>query len=388
MNVDPSIGTVLTFAAEHRNELVLIALALTAAVLVIAVIRAIRRGRADKLVATITGFTVLALSAEGMWVVATERLGLPPILAGSVFFVAEAAMLSSAMRASRQYAQTTIRDAAGNIVKAGNPGKHGRAVWVIAAVTGGIVTLNSHSVVEVPLRLALPLGAAYLWWNALTADGVTEGEKSSWRWTPRRVLLWLGAIEAGERDARQINRDRQIMAMTALARRVHRRGRFAGWHEARLERLALLADDGMVAEVQRRVWRSKWIKELTDPQGPEFLHAHSGGSSGVLRPEVAAGSAAGSAVEASGGTPARKRSGSSGRKSGRKDPSPRTRRSAEETRQLAADWRAERPEITQVEIAQLLGISDRQLRNIERGDRRVNGRVPDVDADLSKAGRP
>jgi hypothetical protein len=241
------------FWRDHGYQAVLAALAVVALALAVALWRSWRRGRVDRWVASLAGFAVLGLSAEGMWVVARERLHLPVVLAAAVFFVAEAAMVSSAMQANRHYAQHH------------HPGKHGRAVWVIATVAGVIVAFNSKSWVEAPLRLALPLAAAYLWWNALTADGIEASERSSWRWTPRRLLLWLGAIEPGERDAVTIDRDRRIAAMTVVAHRVHRGGRLASWHEARLRRLALAADDGMVAEVRARVDRVHRIKELTAP---------------------------------------------------------------------------------------------------------------------------
>lgn len=49
-----------------------------------------------------------------------------------------------------------------------------------------------------------------------------------------------------------------------------------------------------------------------------------------------------------------------------KKPAPSARRSAEETRQLAAQLRADRPDITWTDLARLLGISATRLRQVEQ----------------------
>ncbi|MBI1758759.1 MAG: hypothetical protein HYR62_05985 [Actinobacteria bacterium] len=260
------------FLRTYGYPLLLAALVVVAVFLVGSLVVARRRGRVDRWVALVAGYAVLALSAEGMWGVARERLRLPTVLAAAVFFVAEATMVSSAMQAGRHYSATTVRDQeTGRVLTPGHPGKHGRAVWIIACVAGVIVAGNSKNPVEVPLRLALPLAAAMLWWNALTADGSTPPQASSWRWTPRRFLLWVGALEAGERDMVAINRDRRVATMTVLAHRVHSApagSRARARAAARLRRLALVADEVMVGEVQRRVRLVHEVEALTAPTRP------------------------------------------------------------------------------------------------------------------------
>ncbi len=252
MNVEQLTTGLVGYWRDYSAGIILVALVATAAFLAVALFVSWRRGRVDRWVSTLAGISVLALSAEGMWVVATKTLGLPPVLAATVFFVAEAVMVNEAMQARRHYA------------KHKNPGKHGRAVWLIAIVAGGIVAMNSASMVEVPLRMALPLAWCLMWWNDLTADGV-QATRSTWRWTPRRLLLAMGAIEPGERDAETINRDRLTAAMTVTAHRLHSGARLKGWHAGRLRRLARTADDAIVAEVRARVTRVQQITELTNP---------------------------------------------------------------------------------------------------------------------------
>ncbi|MEQ7127421.1 hypothetical protein ABN034_23125 [Actinopolymorpha sp. B11F2] len=258
------LDTLTAVWRAHGYQLVLVGLVVTAIFLIVTLVAAHRRGHTNQWVARVASVAVLALSAEGMWVVARERLGLPVVLAAAVFFVAEALMVSAALQARRHYERTTERGTDGRLIRPGHPGPHGRAVWVIAAVAGGIVALNSKSAVEVPLRLALPLAAAYMWQLALTADGTTR-PAGAWRWTPRRLLVRLGAIDPTEQDLTTADRERRTATMTVAARRIHSGAWPAGWHLIRLQRLAANADPAMVAEVARRVRQAHRIRELTDP---------------------------------------------------------------------------------------------------------------------------
>jgi hypothetical protein len=77
--------------------------------------------------------------------------------------------------------------------------------------------------------------------------------------------------------------------------------------------------------------------------------------------DVPATATTGSSARRTAGSPERKPTGTRRRKV---RPEPKPRRSAEETRKLAADAIAAEPKLTQAELAARLGISDRQLRNV------------------------
>lgn len=249
---------------EHGDALILGALAATAGLLAITLYLAHRRGRTDRWITTVATVAVLAISAEGMWEFATERLDFPTPLAASVFFVAEALMLSCAAEARRHYQRTSVYDEDGKLSKPGHPGPHGTAVWVIACVAGGIVAANSHDWIEAPFRFAIPLAAAYMWWLKLTAEG--KGRPvGTFRWTPRRILARIGAIDVEEQGLGESERKRRIAAMTAVAVRVHSGAFPARFWAGRLRKLTRFADDEMVAEVQRNVQRIWEIEKLTAP---------------------------------------------------------------------------------------------------------------------------
>lgn len=254
---DSTMEQVSAFWLAHAPTVVVAALVAALGLVVVTFLSARRRGRIQPWLANLSTVAVLGLSAEGMWMVATKKLDIPAVIAAGVFFVAEALLVNEALLARK------------HLREHGHPGRHGTAVWVIAVVSGVIVATNATSVTEFLLRLALPLAAAWMWHAGLTSEQSAERGPGRWRWTPRRLLIQLGAITAEAQDVEQINREQTVRTMTRLARRVHhdpRPGRLAARRRLRsLERLALQADDAMLADVQRRVRRAARVTELTDP---------------------------------------------------------------------------------------------------------------------------
>lgn len=248
----PAWATATDWLTANRDALVVAAGAGLLAVLAWTVRRAIRGGRPDRWVDALALFLTLAWSAEGMWEVATGDLHLGTAFAVPALLLFESLLVSAMLRAARHQRLH------------GNPGKHGRAAWVIASAAAAVVSLAGDSPAEVALRIAVPLLAVYQWWLGLTADGTTEElGRTSWRWTPRRLLLWAGAIEPGDRDALTIDRDRLVGRMTRLEYRRRAGGWLTTHRTARLARLSLDADDDVVAQVRRRVSRSTWF--TTEP---------------------------------------------------------------------------------------------------------------------------
>jgi hypothetical protein len=257
------------FWHRHGYTVLVAGMALTLLVILATLVVAHKRKHLDRWVSTVTWIAVYGFSADGMWIVATQKAHLPPGLAAAVFFVGDAMMIHSMIRSRQRYTRTTVRDeASGTIITPGDPGKHGRAVWLIATVMGLIVAFSSHNPVEWALRLSLPLGAAFMWWNDLTADGVTA-QKTTLLWTPRRLLIRYGVIAPGEDDLETVNERRQLDELTALALRTHgvvpvsdRRKKKA---RERLTTLLPAAVPGALEEVQRRVDIGHRAVELTAP---------------------------------------------------------------------------------------------------------------------------
>jgi hypothetical protein len=242
-----------------RPELLLAGLALTVLVLLWAVRRVRRIARSDRpddALSNVVMLIGLGWSSEAVWEL-TGRAELPTSLRLLLFFVLETLLVLSMIRAKR--AMRTL----------GHPGRSGRTAWIVASSMAAVGAAVASSFGEAVLRLLIPLLITLAWWDGLVGEGVRRREDaSSWRWTPRRFLLWVGAIEPGERDVETVHRERLTQTMTRLEfRRRHGRERSREAVAAKLARLSLTADDEVIAEVQRRVGRATWF-ETTHPAEP------------------------------------------------------------------------------------------------------------------------
>ena len=193
----------------------------------------------------------------------------------------------------------------------GNLGWPGRLVWVVAAPMGLVVSFTARSTAEVGLRLILPLLAALVWWTKFAppilddADQPIRRRSGSWRWTPRRIGVRLGLLEAAARDLEHFDHEHRVRQLTSVAHKFHHGSRaLRGRRAARLRRLGLLADDHMILEVQRRVARVHEIERATAPDahprpvaqplpsgyagrlgnGHGFAHVNGHGLNGVVVP--------------------------------------------------------------------------------------------------------
>jgi hypothetical protein len=223
-----------------------------------------KSGRKDRWVDRIAAVLVLAWTSEGMWELATERLGFPVPFAVATFFVAESMILSSAMRAT-QHRETT-----------GVPGPSGTLVWVLAGVFGFIVALNAGSVVEFALRASLPLAAVGLWWTGLTAERATDTEEmrterwrraqsreATWTITPQTLLVRWGLMKPGQTTTTEAQRQHQIRRMVVVADKAAiKTGKGRERALRRLRVMTRTADAAMVAEVAVHVNRARSAEAL------------------------------------------------------------------------------------------------------------------------------
>jgi len=161
---------------------------------------------ADTIVSTLVTAMILALSAEGMYMVLTTKLDnpIPAYLAWAVCAVVEG-LLVVLFREAQKFNKTH-----------GRPGPYGIAFWIVAAAGGAIVALSTTSLVEVFLRLALPLSVAMLHWIKLTANS-GKANKVTWLITPTRLLARLGWLTGEEETLTEAQVKRQIRKITRAA---------------------------------------------------------------------------------------------------------------------------------------------------------------------------
>jgi hypothetical protein len=235
----------------------LVAVPVALALVVVFALASKRRDRRVALIATTIG---LAWTAQGMWKAATTTYHVPALLAGVLFLLFETFMLSAMLRANRFRTARKRRDRAV------------RFVWSLAVVGGSVVAL-AEGWHQVPLRFVVPLLVAWNWYLDLTADDdPDERQPTSWRWTPRRLLLAVGALEPGARDAVTIDRERLTSRMTMLKFRLTRGDSKVSdllRRDVRLAKLALSADDAMVVEMHARVARAEGVLKPPAPAKPK-----------------------------------------------------------------------------------------------------------------------
>jgi hypothetical protein len=257
----------------QRTDMLLAGLALTVLALgwVVHRVRKIAKSdRPDETLANVAMFIGLGWSSEAVWEL-TARAGFPISLRALLFFVLETLLVLSMIRAKR-----TMRDL-------GHPGRSGRTAWVVATGMALVGSAVAGSFGEAVLRLLIPLLITLAWWDGLVGESVKRREgATSWRWTPRRLLLAVGAIEPGERDVETVNRERLTQQMTRLEfRRRHGSVRQQESAARKLARLSLTADDDMISVVRQRVDRATW-----------FEPTHEQPAEAVSRRSISAGAAA------------------------------------------------------------------------------------------------
>lgn len=160
----------------------------------------------DTMISTIVTSMILALSAEGMFMVLTTKLDnpIPAYLAWAVCAVVEGLLV------------VLFREAEKFNKAHGRPGPYGTAFWIVAAGGGLIVAMSTTSLVEVFFRLSLPLSVAMLHWIKLTAkNGKTN--KVTWLITPTRLLARLGWLTGEEETLTQAQIKRQTRKIVRAA---------------------------------------------------------------------------------------------------------------------------------------------------------------------------
>jgi hypothetical protein len=242
----------------------LITCAIAAVVVLMFVLHAARRiARTEKFVEKLVAPVMLGgmiWSAEAVWkLTADVNIGVRI----ATFAVLEFMLLIAMARAK-------------DCVKVeGHPGRSGQTAWVIALLIAVVAFAAGaflyHSVVEAILRPIIPLMLTKVWWDGILGEG--QRRPGSFKWTPRNLLIWLGAIDADDRDVKTVNRDRLIQRMTDLYfDSLYGSEEKQETRRSKLARLTLDADDAAVAEVMRRVRRTSWTTATPLPyevaQGP------------------------------------------------------------------------------------------------------------------------
>lgn len=361
----------------------------------IAVWRWWRRGHAHSRVGFLAIALATAFAAEGMWEVARESLGLDVVRSLVLFAMFEVVMVHQGLMAKYKLRLNPPKPV----------GRHLKVVWVVAASSGVVSSLNSANVAEFMLRLLAPLVAAMIFWMDLTADkDIPDGEQLTWQLSLSRIAVWLRMARPGQTTLSAEQQKRREDKMALLAHRLHN-GHISERNKtkirAKLAKMSLHVSDDAVTRIQHRVNRASRVEKLTRPAAidaladqrsaaaeaagqvaPESLAAASRGPAQV-DPSAESVAPTGAALTVPGArrpageipaTPAVGRSTRAPEQAGRRGPvgrepgRPEVPRTAAKFEQWLTIWKdmQETPAATNAELAERHDQSERTITNIRR----------------------
>lgn len=194
----------------------------------------------------------LGWSSEAVWVLTGEGgAGLVLPLRILMFAIVELILGVFMIRAKR------------NMRDNGNPGKAGIYARVVAGGMSAIAVGTAHNFGEAVLRLLIPVLLVLMWWDGLVGETKLtneDAEGGTFNWTPRKILIRMGAITPGKKDVKTVHREQLTQRMTdlyyaALYGPEKKRDKV----KAKLAQLTLDADDDMIETVTAKVRRTGWV---------------------------------------------------------------------------------------------------------------------------------
>jgi hypothetical protein len=257
----------LTNAVRHDSLLLLpVGLAallglLTAGWLAWRAVRVAKSERPDDTLSTLGMLGGLGWSSEAVWTLTGPGgAHLPIPLRIALFAILEMILSVFMIRAKR------------NMKDLKRPGRSGLYAWCVAGGMSSVAVWTAHNTGEAFLRLLVPILLTTMWWDGLVGETKRNrdtDEDGRFNWTPRNLLIRLGAITPGKKDVKTVHRERLTRKMTDLyydslygpddKRKTLR---------SKLARLTLDADDKIVADVMRRVRRTSWTTAKPLPYDP------------------------------------------------------------------------------------------------------------------------
>lgn len=234
-----------SWVQAHGTALLTAAGAVLIAVVIAAVFLVARRAPLASVLRGVAIPLVLLWEAQGVYGVAL-RLHAVHELAYAFAGVMSAVLLGLASYADKHFKEH------------GNLGPNGRRMWYVAVFMGAVVAANAGSLTGVGLRLLLPLFSLVMFQAPYLPDEPAghKAKQGTWRITPRRIAVSLGLIDPADTDLSAVHAERTIRLLTRHAAGYHRGLKpLRRWHGWRFERLALMADDTMIAEAALRVRR-------------------------------------------------------------------------------------------------------------------------------------
>lgn len=163
---------------------------------------------------------VTSATVTGVYEFFGHVLGLPLVeaLIIAVFIESTVWVAVGLIRRHRRRARGTDSDD-------GGLGPAGPFFWVSVAGGGALAVLGSSSLAAAIGRAIIVALGGYMWWLRIREWAPATSTRSRWRWTPRRLLLALGAITPADDDIEDQSREWEVRRLARAIARVNDGGR-------------------------------------------------------------------------------------------------------------------------------------------------------------------
>jgi hypothetical protein len=131
-------------------------------------------------------------------------------------------------------------------------GPAGPFFWLFSALGGLLAVIAGRTPGEVIGRAVIVVFGACLWYLQLCRVTTSSGTPGKFRWTPRRMLIAVGAVEPGDADVVDANREWQVRRLARSMRWANGRPPWSWLGRRGLVRLSETTREHAIVEARRR----------------------------------------------------------------------------------------------------------------------------------------
>jgi hypothetical protein len=186
--------------------------------------------------------------------------------------VIEAAVLAVFIEAATWGAVGFIYAHGRSVDEGGKPatgfGEAGPFFWFSVAGGGALAVLGSASGAVAIGRIVIVCLGGYMWYLQLLQVTRRCGKRSRWRWTPKRLLLSVGAMEPADEDVTDEAREWQVRRLARAIRWRNSRWPWSYLGGRALVKRAETTTEDVLAEARRRWAAAHVLREHTRPGSP------------------------------------------------------------------------------------------------------------------------
>lgn len=191
-------------------------------------------------------------------------LGMPIVEAGILAVFIEAATWG-AVGFIYAHGKSMVKGPDGVSRPATGFGEAGPFFWFSVAGGGALAVLGSQTSSVAIGRIVIVCFGGYMWYLQLLRVTRRSGKRSRLRWTPKRLLLAMGAIEPADEDVENEAREWQIRRLAKAIRWSNSRWPWSYFGGRALVKRAETTTEDVLAEARRRWAAAHVLREHTRP---------------------------------------------------------------------------------------------------------------------------